>query len=221
MSEQITDLAAEQQAFSGAIKKATEHYGKGKQYLWDAGDHAKRIRSQVPHGSWDDHCRNVLGYSRAWVGKLIRFRDSVTRDQAAFIGSVDEEVKQLGSGSNVKSTLQMTPELEEKTREIKASLLNAREELRGMALEALNLKAKLGDDRPDDLSMLVPLLWDSFPDIRSALNATDDDLDAFSQDYVGLILIQNGHWDDECGGLAEEARIRQWFLDCAQKAGYN
>ena len=62
---------------------------------------------------------------------------------------------------------------------------------------------------------------DSFPDIRSALNATDDDLDAFSQDYVGLILIQNGHWDDECGGLAEEARIRQWFLDCAQKAGYN
>ena len=53
----------------------------------------------------------------------------------------------------------MTPELEEKTREIKASLLNAREELRGMALEALNLKAKLGDYRPDDLSMLVPLLW--------------------------------------------------------------
>ena len=189
MSEQMTDLAAEQRAFWAAVKKAKDHYGMGKQYLWDAGDHAKRIRSQVPHGGWDDHCRSVLGYSRQWVAALIRFKDAHTRDQAAHIGSVDDEVKRLGAGSNGKSTFHLTPKAEERVRKIKTHLRNARETVRKMAIDALVLKDDIDaigfvGDLPAELS----LLWKRFPNKRTATNATAEELDAFAADYIGLLL---------------------------------
>lgn len=108
----MTDLAAEQRAFWAAIKAAKQRFGQGAQSLWDAGDHAKQIRLEIPHGQWGDHCRNVLGYSSRWVLDVIKFRDNYTRERAAFIVSVDREVKQLSEGSNRKSTSDLTPEAE-------------------------------------------------------------------------------------------------------------
>ena len=106
--DKMTDLAADQRAFKDAIKKARKYHGLRNQYLWDAGARATRIRDQIPHGGWDDHCRHVLGYSRQWVNKLIQFSEGRTRDQAQYVGSIDDAVKQLSEGSNGKCTLHLT-----------------------------------------------------------------------------------------------------------------
>lgn len=194
MSEQMTTdqqqaLAEHQRAFQDAIKKAQKKYSEGKQYLWDAGDHAKQMKAIVAHGGWDDYCRGVIVKSRQWVASLIRFRDNYTREQAAFIGSVDDEVKQLGDVSNGMSTFHLTPEAEERVRKIKAHLHNAREAAREMAIKALVLKADIDaigfvGDLPAELS----LLWKRFPDKRTAINATAEELEAFAADYVDLVL---------------------------------
>ncbi|MCZ0938552.1 MAG: hypothetical protein OXJ55_07935 [Caldilineaceae bacterium] len=82
------ELGDHNKAFWDAIKKAERRFGEGKQAFWDAGLAAKEMRSLIPHGHWEDYCRNVLGHDPAWIWRLIRFCESCSYIDAGQVKSV-------------------------------------------------------------------------------------------------------------------------------------
>lgn len=82
------ELGDHNKTFWDSIKKAERKFGEGKQAFWDAGLAAKEMRSLVPHGHWEDYCRNVLGHDPAWIWRLIRFSESCSYLEADNVTSI-------------------------------------------------------------------------------------------------------------------------------------
>ncbi|MCY3553708.1 MAG: hypothetical protein OXH56_00150 [Gemmatimonadetes bacterium] len=82
------ELGEHNKTFWDALKSAERKFGEGKQAMWDAGAAAKEMRALVPHGHWEDYCRNALGHDPAWIWRLIKFRESCSYVEAGDVKSV-------------------------------------------------------------------------------------------------------------------------------------
>ena len=82
------ELGDHNRVFWDALKKADRKFGEGKQALWEAGAAAKEMRALVPHGQWEDYCRDVLTHDPAWIWRLIRFSESCSYIEAGDVSNI-------------------------------------------------------------------------------------------------------------------------------------